>query len=362
MSIDFSSQRWERVKENARQWWAGASKRPLIQITMGGRDPGRPEPPLPRKHFAAHYGLDESVDEIVDRWSYTLESQRYLGDAFPAVFVNFGPGIAAGLLGARVECDERTVWFHPTETREAADLRLEYDADNPWLDHLRRLYRASVERFQGGAQISMTDLGGTVDVLSVFRPSEKLPLDLLLEPDAVKARTWDIHDLWFRYYDEFNGILQPTNPGYTAWTPIFSETPYYMLQCDFCYMIGPDHFDEFIKPELAAACKRLDHAFYHLDGPGQLAHLDSLLEIEDLAGVQWVPGAGAAPTTEWPEVYRKIRDAGKRIQLLASGDPIRTLDTVAEQLGSAEGIVMLCGAGPNREGEVRDFLKRYGAE
>ena len=52
-----------------------------------------------------------------------------------------------------------------------------------------------------------------------------------------------------------------------------------------------------------------------LDGAGQLPHLDSLLSIEELKGIQWVPGDGAKPCTEWPEVYRKIRDTGKRIQI-----------------------------------------------
>ena len=47
-------------------------------------------------------------------------------------------------------------------------------------------------------------------------------------------------------------------------------------------LISPQMFDEFAKPELEATCERLPRAFYHLDGPGQLPHLDSLLEIENL--------------------------------------------------------------------------------
>jgi 5-methyltetrahydrofolate--homocysteine methyltransferase len=65
-----------------------------------------------------------------------------------------------------------------------------------------------------------------------------------------------------------------------------------MLSSDFSYLIGPAMFDEFVKPGLADSCRRLPHSFYHLDGPGQLAHLDSLLAIAELDGIQWVPGAG----------------------------------------------------------------------
>ena len=60
-------------------------------------------------------------------------------------------------------------------------------------------------------------------------------------------------------------------------------------------------------------------------------------------------------------MYRRIRDAGKLIQLLPDGDPIRTLDVVAEQLGSAEGIVMIGAVAPERQDEARAALERYGA-
>jgi hypothetical protein len=51
---------------------------------------------------------------------------------------------------------------------------------------------------------------------------------------------------------------------------------------------------------------RLDHPFYHLDCPVQLPHLDSLLNIGELSGVQWVPGDGQPEPTEWPEVYQRM--------------------------------------------------------
>jgi 5-methyltetrahydrofolate--homocysteine methyltransferase len=362
MAIDFSPERWERVKRNADLWWRGELGRPLIQLTVGGKDPGRPEPRLPARHFTAHYGLEANPDDIVDRWDYDLSRTIFLGDAFPSVLANFGPGIASAFLGARVECDASTVWFHPAEAVEAADLRFTRDESNPWLLQIKRIYEAGVARWQGSVQMSMTDLGGALDLLSVFRPGEQLLLDLILAPDAVKQRTWELHEYWFDFFETLNAVLHPVNPGYTCWAPIFSQTSYYMLQCDFCYMIGPHHFDEFVKPELAAACRRLDHPFYHLDGPGQLPHLDSLLEIEELAGVQWVPGAGARGTTKWPEVYRKIRGAGKLIQLLPDGDPVRTLDIVADQLGSADGIVIIGSVPPEQEQQAREALARYGAE
>jgi hypothetical protein len=358
MSIDFSFDRWEKIKEDARLWWSGELDRPLIQLVIWGRDPGRPEPKVPPISRAVAYDLSVSPEDIVDRWDYDLSRQKFMGDAFPQQWMDFGPGVVAAFMGAKTEPYTCTVWFHPTEHKEIADIRFEYDAENIWFNRIKDISRVAMERWEGLVQVGMTDLGGSLDVLSTFRPGKELLMDLYDYPDEVKRLTWDAHHLWWRYFDEINQVLQPTNPGYTAWAPIFSETPYYMLQCDFCYMISPDMFDEFVKPELAETCRRLGNPFYHLDGVGALSKLDSLLSIEALKGVQWVPGDGKPGLTEWPEVYREIRKAGKLIQLWGDSD---TLDKVVEQLGSPEGIVILTSAHISQEEEAKAFLRKYGA-
>jgi hypothetical protein len=116
-------------------------------------------------------------------------------------------------------------------------------------------------------------------------------------------------------------------------------------------------FDELVKPELEAICKKLAHPFYHLDGPGQLAHLDSLCAIEELKGIQWVPGAGVKPWQQWPEVYRKIRDAGKLVQVWG---PMKDFETLVEAIGSAEGLIAFMEIQPGEEQEAEEFLNKYG--
>ncbi|MHC4248990.1 MAG: hypothetical protein ACYS9X_07675 [Planctomycetota bacterium] len=359
MPISFDEGRWDRIREDSRAWWKGELDRPLIQVRLGGADPGRDEPELPSRGFHSHYDMSVAPERIADRVEYNLSSERYLGDGFPAVWPNFGPGVLAAFLGGRLVNNPHTTWFMPEGEPELPEVAFSFDEANPWLVRVRDVMRALAERTEGRVQIGMTDLGGNLDVLSTFRPAEKLLLDLYDDPDGVKRLTWREHEMWWRAFEDLDSVIRPTNPGYTAWMPIFSETPFYMLQCDFCYMIGPDMFDEFVRPELAATCRRLDHAFYHLDGPGQLAHLDSLLTIDGLAVVQWGPGDGNPGCTEWPEVYRKIRDAGKLMQVL--GGP-RELDAVAEQLGEAKGIIMRVGAPVSKEREMREFLARYGVE
>jgi len=359
MAIDFSQERWKTVKKNARDWWDRKLGRPLIHITLTGRSPGRPEPRLPcvAKEKNA-YDLAVTPEEIVDRWDYDLSCREFLGDSFPSVWPDFGAGVLAAFMGARAEPGADTIWFHPDKDREPADIRFSISPGNVWQRRIEDICRAALARWQGLVQVSMTDLGGNLDILSTFRPGEKLLFDLVDCPDEVKRLTWDGHKLWWRVFDEINAVLKPLNPGYTTWTPIFSESPSYMLQCDFCYMIGPEMFDEFVKPELEASCEKLDHAFYHLDGVGQFKHLDSLLSIRELKGVQWVPGAGKPEGEHWPDVYRKIIKAGKRAQFVGDW---RNFDKLADQTGGAENYIVFGSAPASQRREVESFLKRHGA-
>jgi len=362
LSIDFSEQRWQKVKQDYQLWWAGQLDRPLVQVVFTDCDPGRDEPDLPSYGFTSFYDLSVPAEKIVDRWDYDLSCQRFLGDAFPRIFPNFGPGVIAAFLGAKLENREDTVWFHPPADLDITEIDFKYITRSVWLDRVKDIYKAAAEYWQGLVQLPMTDLGGNLDILATFRPGDKLLLDLYDSPEKVKRLTWQAHDCWFKYYQEIDAVIKSKNPGYSAWAGIFCPEPYYMLQCDFSYMIGPGMFDEFVKPELTKSCQRLGKSFYHLDGPGELPHLDSLLSIEELDGIQWVPGAGQGPMNRWLDVYRRIRGAGKLVQLInvdAKAIPIDVLDEVLNRLGSGKGLIALIRAPVSEEERIMKRLAQY---
>jgi 5-methyltetrahydrofolate--homocysteine methyltransferase len=159
-----------------------------------------------------------------------------------------------------------------------------------------------------------------------------------------------------RYYNELNEAMGDNNPGCTCWGYMFSKVPHFMWQSDFSAMIGPGMFKEFILPELRSCCKMVENSFYHLDGPGELAHLDMILGIPELKGVQWIPGDGKPDYKHWPEVYKKIRDAGKLIQIFGDLD---TLDVIADQLGSAKGIYYYGSFDISDEEKAMKLIEKY---
>ena len=151
MGIDFSLDRWSEVNETCRRWWAGQLDRPVIAWLVEGRDPGRGEPDIPRHGFTAFYDLSVPPEAIVERWDYDLSCHTFLGDAFPYVLPNFGPGVMAAFLGAELHAtaDEATVWFHPQADRQIADIHFEYDPANLWLNRIKDICRAAVGRWGG---------------------------------------------------------------------------------------------------------------------------------------------------------------------------------------------------------------------
>lgn len=362
MPVDFSAERWERVRESYRLWWAGELDRPIIPVELRGRDPGRPPPPAPLLTQATCHDLSVPAAGVIDRLDHELSTRLFLGDAYPRVNLDaFGPGILAGMLGARLDNSTGSVWFHPPEVLPLDEVRLEYDPENVWLCRIRELCTAAVDRWEGQVLVGMPDLGGNLDTLASFRPASELAMDLIDRPREVERLLREAHEAWHRVYRELHGILQSDRFGHTDWSGICSDAPSYMLQCDFSYMISPEMFQTFVMPELTASAQRLERSFYHLDGPGQLRHLDCLLGMERLDGVQWVPGAGSPGCARWPEVYRKIAAAGKKIQIVDGG--VETIDAIAAQIGTTRGLHHIgIRAGVDEEADLRRALARYGIE
>jgi len=367
MPIDFNPQRWNRIKTDSAKWWAGELKRPLIQMIMKGRDPGRPEPSIPGYNFTARYPDDVTPEQIADRWEYNLSCVHFMGDAFPTAWPNYGAGVMAAMMGCELSVaadTTNTVWFYPPKKGggEMAldEIELKFSPEDKWLKRIIAIIEAAGQRFGDQVQIGMTDLGGTLDILSSFRPSEALLFDLIDAPETVEKLVWQTHHLWRQYFEHIDKVLRKYNPGWTCWTSLFSQQPYYMFQCDFCYMIGPDMFERFVKKDLADTCKWMTNGFYHLDGIGELQHLDSILAIPELKGVQWIPGDGKPGAAYWPDVITKIRKAGKLVQFFGT---MEGFDALADKIGNVEGICLICqGWFPqSREKELEKFLLKYGA-
>jgi len=355
INVRFTAQDWERIERDWTAWWAGELDRPMVVIE---NIEFPPDTFLPQAHvFTANFPLDMPADEVIERCQAYLECTRFYGDAWPRWWPNFGPGIMAGFLGAQVHPVPETVWFEPSIIVDIHDLHVAYDADEPWWQRVRELTRTAVERWGDCVSVAHTDLGGNLDILASLRTTEQLLLDLYDAPDEVARLAGEITRLWLHYYDELYAIIRQAGRGTTPWAAIWSPERCYMLQSDFSYMISPSMFERFVLPDLAACCEMLEHAFYHLDGKGEIPHLDMLLSLERLRGIQWVPGDGQPPAEEWLPLLKRIRDAGKLCQLSVSAEGARK---IVRELGG-RGFAFHIGWYMN-QADAEDLLRTLAAE
>lgn len=173
--------------------------------------------------------------------------------------------------------------------------------------------------------IGFTDQGGNMDILASLQTSQSLLLELYDSPEIVKRKSDEIPNIWLQYYDELSEIILETGRGTTPWAPIWTPDRCYMLQSDFSAMISPEMFEKFVVPDLITCCERIDHTFYHLDGKGQINHLDILLLLGGLDGIQWIPGEGQQSPASWLPILKRIIDAGKLCQLYVSAKDARII-------------------------------------
>ena len=360
MPIRFSDADWNRIRTDWEAWWQGTLDRPLVDLFVTGLDAGRGPARFANRHHIPAFDASASVDDIIDAFDFSLSGQAFLGDSYPRMMFNQGPGVVAVAFGASGDMGLGTVWFHPTSERPITAPLGNADLAHPWLERQRQLIAAAGRRWGTSVQLDMTDLGGVLDILQVFRPGQGLLLDLYDEPAAVQERIREIETGWWQVFADLDAAIRAGGSrSWGHWGGLYSERSSYLFQCDVAYMISPVQFKRFVLPTLRRDFARVERAFYHLDGIGQLAHLDLLLAEPDLMGVQWVPGAGQPPLREWADVVRRIRAAGKLCQVVAppdGGDPLTQFEELLEVLGDGRGLHALwCSCKP---AEIDDRLCR----
>ena len=317
----FSARQWEVIRQNYTAWWRGELDRPLVNVSVSDPGPG----PRGLSSFLTNWPQDMSDEELV----FTVEERfahcRFYGDAFPHFFINYGPGTAAAFAGAHLRAAPETAWFEPTSHAPLAEMRIALDRNNVWWRRVRHVTEVLAQRLGERIQISIADIGGNLDILASLRGTDQLLADLLDQPGEVDRCRREITRMWLEIFDELHSLIRPHCSGCVPWAPTWAPGPTYMLQSDFSYMISPDMFRKFVLPDLKACCDRLEYSFYHLDGVGELPHLDQMLAIPNLHGIQWVPGAGKPPPSEWPELLDRIRSAGKLVQLYVTPDAAKKI-------------------------------------
>ena len=309
----------EEAKERMSAWWEHEIiDRPVISYY------------IPRKRGALGGYLDaigqdwtlaqnyDNIDIALDGFEKRTEKTMFCGEAIPSYFPNYGPGIVAAVFGVKPKFETETVWFsRPTEPENIIPLleSAKLNKNNEWYSRLVRVTEKAAERAKKNYQVSITDIGGVLDILSSFLGPTKMLLTMRRRPDIIDTCREIILEKLLKIFDELYKIIKQNCGGFNTWLNVWCPESWYPVQCDFIAMLNPKWFKRFVLPDLITQMDHMDYAMYHMDGPYQIPFLDDFLAIESLTGIQWVPGAGREPMghENWYPLYKKIQKAGKNI-------------------------------------------------
>lgn len=249
-----------------------------------------------------------------------LQAQHYVGDTFPTFWPNLGPEISATLFGCTLELTETTSWSKPV-VQSPEDwysiLEMSPHFENLYWQAIERMTDYAIELCEGRYIVGITDLHGNYDILAALRDPMKLCEDLVDCPELVQRVGRHVSQAFVEAFNRLYAKVAGAGFGCTTWLAMYHEGPTYVPSCDFWCMVSPKIASEMILPDILFEMQPLERTIFHLDGPDALKHLDLILEIPQLNAVQWVYGAGQGPASRWLEVYRRIRGAGKSLQVLA---------------------------------------------
>lgn len=352
----------QQAVQRINAWWNHAViDRPVVQVTAPKAGNSFQEW---SKIFAAPTDSPENmrdwftdVDKVSERNEKFVYSTYWGGEAIPYVLPVsvYMVAITAAYLGCpyKFAPGSGSVWAEPVIEDWDRLPDLEFDPDNEWWQISKKLLDAVSARAKGKYAVGVPDLNAPGEVLALLRGTERLLVDFTeRDPEIFKQALEKINFAWLRSWQASIGVIHQWVDGFMYWIGVWSDRPSIDLQCDISCMISAKMFDDIFLPYIEQQTQWVERTIYHLDGPGAIRHLESLLDLPRLSGIQWVPGAGSPPMSKWLPLLRRIQTRGKLLTLSCEPWEVEALVTGLEPEG------LLLSTTCASEEEARELLKK----
>ena len=263
-------------------------------------------PYLKSRWFDAEFQVDYFIESIRGR--------TFHGETFPVFWPNLGPNVYAAFHGADLEYGEVTSWIRHCIHDWDDVARLKFSRDNVYFRKIEELTRLALEKCDGRYLVGYTDLHGSLDFAMDWRGPEQLCLDLADCPEKVHELVNLANENFLPTFDHYDATLKSHGQMSVTWMAIPTPGKMHVSSCDFTNMVSRQVFDEFYLPSLLREVKHMTHNVFHLDGKGMLKHLDHILAVPEIHGIQWVQGVGDdLPILQWLPMIKKMQAAGKGV-------------------------------------------------
>lgn len=111
----------------------------------------------------------QNPQRIVDRYRYFCQTHAFLGESFPNLNIDFGPGSLASYLGSEIGFKEDTVWFNKCLDGWDGVPKLTFDPENKWFKKHLQLAKDCQALAGDDFYVDMPDLMENIDVLASLR-------------------------------------------------------------------------------------------------------------------------------------------------------------------------------------------------
>lgn len=347
---------FEEVLNRYEAWWnCDIVDRPLVSISFPLPEAKRQM--LPQKEHATIRDRWMDTEYIVLASEIQLRNTVHFADSLPIAWPNLGPEVFSAFYGCEMEYGEHTAWSKPilSDLSEESVNKLRMDTNGFYFQKLVEMTDALIERGKDKFIVGYSDLHGGGDAIAAFRDPQELLIDSIENPDSIRALCDKITTDFLKVYDTFHEKLSAAGMPSTNWCSATCKGKFHVPSNDFSCMISEKIFEDLFIPGIIRECQHMDRCIYHLDGPQALRYLDLLLDIPEIHAIQWVPGAGQEYWGDWIEVYQRIQNKNKALQILSV--PAKDMALLFEAL-SPEGVWISSISGISNQQEAGGILRK----
>jgi len=309
-SLDIKRQK-ELLSRHAAFWHRRAGSEALIGYAPMSRM-------FPLRNLRIQHEGPFTADNISDEVLFADTQYRpaYLlgDDLFPAKMPLEPLAWSEGYTGANVylSSQAQTVWTKPNEQVPETLEELKSGLNPLWRDKLTEATRKNVDAAAGEFLISETLLRGPADCLEAILGAERLCLWMYDYPALVESMIDWLTDCVIQLYQCQYEVLPVFHGGSINRYRIWGRGRNIVTQADIANIMSPDHFRKIFIPAYRNIARAFDTATLHFHSSA-VQHLDALLEIEELAAIEWALDPTGPALEDMMEPFQRIQKRGKAV-------------------------------------------------
>lgn len=311
---------WDKSKQRFEAFWEREIiDRPCIQLYAPRKDIVFTDlKPISPEEF---WSIPEIFYETCER---RLCSVYYLGEAFPFFFPYYGT--LAAMLGCKLKYSPDTIWKEPF-VKDYRDFKMQIDINsNPVFEKMTDIVNYCVKKGKNKYFVGCPWFGNSGDDLATMRGYEHFCVDMIEIPEKIIELEKQVLKYWQESYNIFYNMISGELGGIvTSWLPVWSSRKAALVECDFMSMISPKLFQKIFLPQIIERVNSVEKSIFHLDGPNTIVHLDSLLDIPNLNGIQWQPGVKSGSMINWIPLLKKIQERKKCLYIECKPDEVEEI-------------------------------------